>query len=305
MKILGNIDLCQNEILNAAIQKLATAPSNAVQGQIYFNTTDKLAYIYDGSNWIALSGGGAGGIPDHLTIDNITLYENIAIYSDGEELEGHLFNGDIDTFYYSQGIRIYDNDNDTDHYLYFPPDKTGTIALTDDIPTLTDRTSATNLSSSGTKGLTERAIYYGLPQINGSRSFASSSFYAPTSVGTSGYVLKSNGSGAPSWTDGWAASKVASKGYWYLDIGGNTFKIQWGYATPSSTGAITVTFSSAFNSACVYVGGTTRNSTSTTTLTNFKVTSFSNTGFTAYGTYKSSSAQGYCTDSYFWIAIGY
>lgn len=304
MKILGNIDLDQNEILNAAIQKLATAPSNAVQGQIYFNTTDKLAYIYDGSNWKALSGGGSAEIPDNLTIDSITLTEKLSVYSDGEELEGHLFDGDIDTSYYSQGISIYNNDYDTVNYLYYPPDKTGTIALLEDIPTLTDRTSATNLSSTGTNGLTERAIYYGLPQINGSRSFASSSFYAPTSVGTSGYVLKSNGSGSPSWTDGWAASKVASKGYWYLDIGGNTFKIQWGYATPSS-GAITVTFGSAFGTACVYVAGTTRNSTTTTTSTNFKVTSYSKTGFTAYGTYISSTAQGYCTDSYFWIAIGY
>lgn len=35
--------------------------------------------------------------------------------------------------------------------------------------------------------------------LNGSGS-TSPSFYAPTTVGTSGYVLKSNGSGAPTWT---------------------------------------------------------------------------------------------------------
>lgn len=35
--------------------------------------------------------------------------------------------------------------------------------------------------------------------LNGSSS-TSPSFYAPTSAGTSGYVLKSNGSGAPTWT---------------------------------------------------------------------------------------------------------
>lgn len=51
------------------------------------------------------------------------------------------------------------------------PDATGTIALTSNIPTIT---------------------------LNGS-STTSPSFYAPTTAGTSGYYLKSNGSGAPTW----------------------------------------------------------------------------------------------------------
>lgn len=38
-----------------------------------------------------------------------------------------------------------------------------------------------------------------IPKLNGSSS--DSAFYAPTAVGTSGQVLKSNGSGAPSWVD--------------------------------------------------------------------------------------------------------
>ena len=55
------------------------------------------------------------------------------------------------------------------------PNKTGTIALTSDIPTVPTIT------------------------LNGSTT-TSPSFYAPTGAGTSGYYLKSNGSGAPSWT---------------------------------------------------------------------------------------------------------
>ena len=54
------------------------------------------------------------------------------------------------------------------------PDKGGTVALTDDIPTVPTIT------------------------LNGS-STTSPSFYAPASVGTNGYYLKSNGSGAPTW----------------------------------------------------------------------------------------------------------
>ena len=53
------------------------------------------------------------------------------------------------------------------------PNKTGTVALTDDVPTIT---------------------------LNGSTT-TSPSFYAPTSAGTNGYYLKSNGSGAPTWAE--------------------------------------------------------------------------------------------------------
>lgn len=48
--------------------------------------------------------------------------------------------------------------------------------------------------SNGTMTLTGPTI-----SLNGS-STTSASFYAPTTAGTSGYYLKSNGSGAPSWT---------------------------------------------------------------------------------------------------------
>jgi hypothetical protein len=61
-----------------------------------------------------------------------------------------------------------------------------------------DNSSATALST-GTSFVTERAVYYGMASINGSRQTSSVGVYAPTSAGTSGYILKSNGSGAPGW----------------------------------------------------------------------------------------------------------
>ena len=51
MKFLTNLDLSQNEIQNAIIQPLVTAPANPKLGQIYYNSSDSLLYQYDGAQW--------------------------------------------------------------------------------------------------------------------------------------------------------------------------------------------------------------------------------------------------------------
>jgi hypothetical protein len=53
---LNNIDLNKNQIQNGVIHVLAGPPSNPVEGQIYYNSTDSRLYFYDGSNWIDASG---------------------------------------------------------------------------------------------------------------------------------------------------------------------------------------------------------------------------------------------------------
>lgn len=53
---LSSIDLNKNELQNGVIHVLATAPSNPVEGQIYYNSTDNRIYFYDGTTFVDASG---------------------------------------------------------------------------------------------------------------------------------------------------------------------------------------------------------------------------------------------------------
>ena len=49
--ILTSLDFNKNEIQNAVLQPLATAPANPKQFQVYTNSNDKIIYQYDGEKW--------------------------------------------------------------------------------------------------------------------------------------------------------------------------------------------------------------------------------------------------------------
>lgn len=69
-KVLTDINLTQNELQNAALQNLASNPSNPVAGQVYFNTTTEKFRIFDGTEWQEMGTG--GGTVTSVAVENAT-----------------------------------------------------------------------------------------------------------------------------------------------------------------------------------------------------------------------------------------
>lgn len=139
---------------------------------------------------------------------------------------------------------------------------------------VSDSSSASAIST-GTSLVTERDVYYGLPKINNSHSYTSStSIYAPTAGGTSGYYLKSNGTtSTPVWqqysstpTSG-STTLITSGGVYtalqdYLPLEGGTITglVTFGadsfsktvkFANTDYSGATAMIFMAATNDFCI------------------------------------------------------
>lgn len=69
-KILVNLDLGKNELQNAVAHKLASAPGSPSLGQSYFNTTDNVEYVWNGSAWRPKDAAAATNIPNAALATN-------------------------------------------------------------------------------------------------------------------------------------------------------------------------------------------------------------------------------------------
>ena len=96
----GSLDLNKNELRNAVMHSLGTAPSNPVEGQMYWHSTDKKLYIYDATNtaWADVTGditsvasgtgvsisGGSGGTAT-VSLSHLGLESLAAISSENDD----------------------------------------------------------------------------------------------------------------------------------------------------------------------------------------------------------------------------
>lgn len=70
MKILTNLDLVKNQLLNCVIQKVASDPTTKLAaGWIIFNTDEAKLKYYNGEEWVTIGSGGGGSV-DIATVIN-------------------------------------------------------------------------------------------------------------------------------------------------------------------------------------------------------------------------------------------
>jgi len=71
--VLSNLNLSQNQLLNVAIQVLATPPATPVLGQVYYNSADTTFYGWNGTSWLDLGNQGTGGTDLSFSTDGTTV----------------------------------------------------------------------------------------------------------------------------------------------------------------------------------------------------------------------------------------
>lgn len=72
IKQLVDLDLSKNQLLNAVVQNLASAPSNPADGQIYWDTTQNSLFVYDlgATSWIDLGENGVTNLAYTAGVSN-------------------------------------------------------------------------------------------------------------------------------------------------------------------------------------------------------------------------------------------
>jgi len=103
IKYLNNVDLSKNQLQNAVIQVLASDPSGAVAGQIYYNSTDNVLKYYNGTAW--LSAGGDLTAITTATTDQLTITDGTGPIPNIDIVTSAVTNAGVEL---ATGDQIYD-----------------------------------------------------------------------------------------------------------------------------------------------------------------------------------------------------
>lgn len=202
---LSSIDLNKNEVQNGVIHVLAANPSNPVEGQIYYNSTDKKLYFYDGSSWVDASGDiksvntnttGTISVTDpdgpNPKIDTITaaVTNGGTALATGDQIFDHVATSIGNVSFTVQGTT---NEIEVANGLNMGDGSTATIGLPNDVTVTNDLNVGNNLDVTG------NAVIDGDLTVSGTTTTVNSN---TVNIGDSIITLNSDETGAPSQDGG-------------------------------------------------------------------------------------------------------
>lgn len=224
----------KNELQNVVIQPLSTAPSNPKQGQIYYNTVDKLMYQFDGTSWIA------AGTTYTLPISNSNTLGGVMVDNNAAGLaidsSGHLSHKDTSSqSSITASSRTYVDSVTLDTYGHV-------TGLTTSTETVTDTHYASDVVVAGTatgKTNTTSALTNGNVYLNAVENNAITSSHKISGSGATSVTADSSGNIIVTSTDTTSLSSMTGT----LGVGhGGTGKdsvTSGSYLVGNGTGALT------------------------------------------------------------------
>jgi len=84
----GAVDLSQNELRNAKVQNLASAPGSPTAGQLYYNSSQNILYWWNGTTWISAAGATMSPTVSALAVANAATAGVATQPSAGDHVHG-------------------------------------------------------------------------------------------------------------------------------------------------------------------------------------------------------------------------
>jgi hypothetical protein len=84
----GAIDLVKNELRNAVIQNLGSAPASPLKGQVYMDSTANVLYWFNGTVWVSAAGAAASSTVTTAAIGDAPVPGTAGTFSQGDHKHG-------------------------------------------------------------------------------------------------------------------------------------------------------------------------------------------------------------------------